>query len=435
VTLVRDSGGAAYIQSLIVTGSIGGPSGATSSITAPGGINVLEAASINANISTADSGADGPVHRIVTTSSTPYSANMNLYRLRKHPSLTNPGIILGGALTGKITIPHDLKDDTSIQLPASGLQGQIVVNSYDASTAWAGFVKVDGITLSPDTGVATSGNDVAPYYARASSGLGGGAVGLAPFMLYRSDCVPVEPAPAGALAATSATLVPSSFGGSTPPISIPFYGPVQRITGSAYAWSATSDIIVECIPLSYAGSPCAYTGGWLDLTGGFTLHGPTSSAATGTAARTLTLGASGTNVISPGIYRVQFMNVGCAGVTGTPPIAVDAYCSGDPDSSQAYYFRVGSDCDNYGGDDTIQSPPPAYSCATGCADFNHVDGVTVADIFDFLNAWFAGCRAPTTTPPTAPCFGDADFNGDHTLAVSDIFAYLNAWFIGNSNCI
>jgi hypothetical protein len=51
------------------------------------------------------------------------------------------------------------------------------------------------------------------------------------------------------------------------------------------------------------------------------------------------------------------------------------------------------------------------------ADFNGIDGPTVADIFDFLNAWFAG------DPRT-------DFNGVDGITVQDIFDFLNAWFVG-----
>jgi hypothetical protein len=51
------------------------------------------------------------------------------------------------------------------------------------------------------------------------------------------------------------------------------------------------------------------------------------------------------------------------------------------------------------------------------ADFNHSDGLTVQDIFDFLNAWFAGAPA-------------ADFNHASGISVQDIFDFLNAWFAG-----
>jgi hypothetical protein len=53
-----------------------------------------------------------------------------------------------------------------------------------------------------------------------------------------------------------------------------------------------------------------------------------------------------------------------------------------------------------------------------CApDFNGVGGLTVQDIFDFLNAWFAGLPS-------------ADFNHVGGLTVQDIFDFLNAWFAG-----
>lgn len=51
------------------------------------------------------------------------------------------------------------------------------------------------------------------------------------------------------------------------------------------------------------------------------------------------------------------------------------------------------------------------------ADFNGLGGVTIQDIFAFLNAWFAG------DPAT-----DVDAVGG--LAIADIFFFLNAWFLG-----
>lgn len=51
------------------------------------------------------------------------------------------------------------------------------------------------------------------------------------------------------------------------------------------------------------------------------------------------------------------------------------------------------------------------------ADFDWSGSVTVTDIFEFLNAWFAGNPA-------------ADFDGMNGVDVADIFALLNAWFAG-----
>jgi hypothetical protein len=72
---------------------------------------------------------------------------------------------------------------------------------------------------------------------------------------------------------------------------------------------------------------------------------------------------------------------------------------------------------------TVLSGPcdPAHSSFSGCcfADFDHMGGITVGDIFTYLNAWFAG------TP-----FTKFDGDGYASPAVSDIFTFLNAWFAG-----
>jgi hypothetical protein len=51
------------------------------------------------------------------------------------------------------------------------------------------------------------------------------------------------------------------------------------------------------------------------------------------------------------------------------------------------------------------------------ADFDCSGGLAVADIFAFLNAWFAGSPS-------------ADFDGIDGLQIADIFTFLNAWFAG-----
>ncbi|MBY0312252.1 MAG: hypothetical protein K2W85_09290 [Phycisphaerales bacterium] len=62
---------------------------------------------------------------------------------------------------------------------------------------------------------------------------------------------------------------------------------------------------------------------------------------------------------------------------------------------------------------------------TACpADFNQSGTLDAQDIFEFLNAWFAGC--PNTPPQPCP----ADFNGINGLDAADIFDFLNAWFAG-----
>jgi autotransporter-associated beta strand protein len=62
------------------------------------------------------------------------------------------------------------------------------------------------------------------------------------------------------------------------------------------------------------------------------------------------------------------------------------------------------------------------STSTPCcyADFNKVNGISVQDIFDFLNAWFSGSLYAIPG-------GDG---ASGTLAVQNIFDFLNAWFAG-----
>lgn len=59
-----------------------------------------------------------------------------------------------------------------------------------------------------------------------------------------------------------------------------------------------------------------------------------------------------------------------------------------------------------------------FASIPGCAaDFNENGGLDIQDIFDYLNAWFAG------NPAT-------DFNASGGIEVQDIFDFLNAWFAG-----
>jgi hypothetical protein len=61
------------------------------------------------------------------------------------------------------------------------------------------------------------------------------------------------------------------------------------------------------------------------------------------------------------------------------------------------------------------------------ADFDENGALSPADIFAFLNAYFARC----TGGMLAACRGrNADFNNDGTLAPADIFAFLTAYFTG-----
>jgi hypothetical protein len=98
---------------------------------------------------------------------------------------------------------------------------------------------------------------------------------------------------------------------------------------------------------------------------------------------------------------VQTVSGACCSGSGCLVTTVDA-CS-----AANSFFNANAACND-----------PGNSVSPCCkADFNHASGLSVQDIFDFLNAWFAGNV-------------QADFNGDGSLAVQDIFDFLNAWFAG-----
>ncbi len=62
----------------------------------------------------------------------------------------------------------------------------------------------------------------------------------------------------------------------------------------------------------------------------------------------------------------------------------------------------------------LPCPPDSFACR---ADFDCSGALSVADVFAYLNAWFAGEQR-------------CDFDGLNGLQVADIFAFLNAWFAG-----
>jgi Lamin Tail Domain len=97
----------------------------------------------------------------------------------------------------------------------------------------------------------------------------------------------------------------------------------------------------------------------------------------------------------------------CVGARCVLNVADAAACLALADANSSGVFTAGATDCNAGG-----------SLITPCcfADYNKVGGLTVGDIFDFLNAWFANSV-------------NADVNGSG-LTVNDIFDFLNAWFAG-----
>lgn len=334
----------------------------------------------------------------------------------------------------------------------TGLHGQIIINAAQTVTesfqnganypwdAWQGEVVVGAagtpITLSP---ASTNPLTHAPNYQTTPAALGGGAVGVVPFLAHFAACTPTLPDPITSFSNASPSVFPSSFGlhnttgNSLVPVKIEFYGPID--------WDIEqSPIEVDGIPIILESTPCTRAVTWQDFTASFHVRFPDDALVDHPRqiglSRVPIPGNDPTKFlnIGAGLYRMRFPGLVCAGINGNPPVSVTQQCSNTPSAfitqTQAFYLRVGPDCDEDGNDDTLDTPSGCASNA--CADFNNSGGAaTIQDLFDFLAAWFQGCTQVIYSPP-GPCqYGSADFNNSGgSPTVQDIFDYLAAWFGG-----
>jgi hypothetical protein len=137
---------------------------------------------------------------------------------------------------------------------------------------------------------------------------------------------------------------------------------------------------------------------------------------TGRQLASITFSNSSSTIADTGIYAVTIRDgapvtppgVCCRGSTCNVAVAQNA-CSTGGALAGAFYATSGGVCNG-------------ASTTTPCCypDYNKFDGVTVGDIFDFLNDWFAGQK-----------FAVVGGDGVHGMpSVQNIFDFLNAWFAG-----
>lgn len=108
--------------------------------------------------------------------------------------------------------------------------------------------------------------------------------------------------------------------------------------------------------------------------------------------------------------EVNQSGICCRGATCTTQFATPAAC----DAAATANIRT-----RFVGAVTSCNLPGVTTFPCCHADFNKDSVLSALDIFDFLNAWFAGSPY-------------AQFGGDGTQAplVADIFGFINAWFVG-----
>ncbi len=295
-----------------------------------------------------------------------------------------------GVMGGTISIGSSLLG--TISVPGSGLVGQVVINAANGGGVWAGQVLVGGVNpFSP-----------IPSYTTASSAVGGGAVGVAPFRLDLDDCAPAHNNPGPGGFANSSLFTNTS----NAPVLMRFYGPVQPSPGFSLA---------QAVAVEQQVGP-----NWVDRSAYFT---PAFLPA-GSNGRVIAFAPSGAGSPPVGQYRVRPIALQSTGVAGTPNVLW----------SSAYQFRVDTDCNGDGFGDAAQiAANPALDadqdgqldeCQGGPScpcDFNNTGTVTVQDVFDYLGAYF-------TASPLA------DFNLSGTVTIQDIFDFLGCYFARPAGC-
>jgi hypothetical protein len=138
--------------------------------------------------------------------------------------------------------------------------------------------------------------------------------------------------------------------------------------------------------------------------------GNACSITTGPTACTSGGGVFHAGVIVCDVNTCAPAGVCCRGATCTTAITSQANCTVASGSNAGAVFASAAVCNAAG---NTQSP-----CCY--ANYNKSGGITVGDIFDFLNDWFGGRKY-------AVMGGDGDTG---TLSVQNIFDFLNAWFSG-----
>jgi hypothetical protein len=159
---------------------------------------------------------------------------------------------------------------------------------------------------------------------------------------------------------------------------------------------------------------------------GFASH-PTGAATCGHGTVVLTATPLAGNGDSPVLWTIEYpgspdewfpladatidYGVGdCLVVSGSDTYQLTMTLTGNSACASSYRLRCNVEACEF-----IEGNPATITVCTADADCS--GSLAVADIFTFLNSWFAGSP-------------DADFDSSGALSVADVFAFLNAWFSG-----
>lgn len=361
-TLVTTSGG--FSGDLQAEGIVAGPQGSQ-------GIQI--AGDFSGTMSLRGTGIQSPVviqGSVLSTS----ASTFNIDSIGVLPS--SASIKIGGSLLGNIWIGH---------APVSSLLGQVIIGANGTgSSIWAGAIKEDGVTLSPQE----ASPNMAPYYAQSSAQLGGGAVGLVPYHLYNTDCSPAQTSPdnwdTSVPTDTSQQLLNSRFSHrSAIPTShrksvrMRFYGPIACNTAhpvSVWLWLHHTQ--------------------WLEVTDWCSINHVNG--------REIEIYGDGTRLLPSGYYAVLAQTSGpnrlfCQGTLAAPgaePSVMWNATDADGNHVVQMNFYLLSDCN----ENDILDDASQY-CGPCIADYfdadldrrHHPDGgVTIDDLLSYLEDFQAG---------------------------------------------
>ncbi|MFN9974550.1 MAG: hypothetical protein ACK58T_32130 [Phycisphaerae bacterium] len=313
---------------------------------------------------------------LVQGTSAPTNSNMNF-----RGDAAEPFILSGGLAAGTtINISGSLAgSNASITLPANGLKGQIIINSKEGLPAntpdgvWTGEVRVGGVLL-----------ENTPQYEIPSAELGGGAVGLVPFHLYKVDSTPESIAPTEGTPEVvwDSDIRASAFpisGNPTvgPAVKVAFYGPVAESNPASSVPPVSIGIMV----------PDGTNSTFFELTNRFDVV--TATAGVGQKSRVVEIRGKQNVKYPPGVYIVaQSTSTG----SGANKLVCDI--EGTPNVAEFYYyFTVVRDCDA----NQVADATQLTTSGTNCTDCDPVPN-GVLDVCEPVGARY--------------CYADLDLSGE-----------------------
>lgn len=308
-----------------------------------------------------------------------------------------------------------------------GLQGQIIINADNTGLSeaalWTGAVQVGedsgGCPLMEVSPTPSSSEWTSPYYTGLSASLGGGAIGLVPFKMHRTDCRPA----ADSDLATNRTFLNSEFCGELAPSNAQphlihvFYGPVT----TNHASNSPLEVRLD-------GGETVAREQWMKIELRRNSAGPLS--------REVDLTGDGLTRLLPGTYRSKGVTTAgtgqslllCDGLLTTATVPVAVFEEGDE-----YVFVLDPDCDADGANDNVE-----------IANDQSLDLWPMDGLLDFC--YFGNCDADVNCDSNLDSFdvavmelavqadytdycvagNDADFNRDGNVDGFDVQALENA---------